>query len=132
MGWTLISLVKCCSESDDLWNMNSWGNTLRIQPNVIETLRGYMMLICHGKVNRFGRRGNGNWIRYTEDTTCGMQEMGDVDPLFLASPAGNPPNSVKWKLSIKELTVKFFLEISVESQVWVLDNVFNIEQRKDR
>ena len=38
---------------------------------------------------------NGNRIRYTEDTTCGMQEMGDVDPLFLASPAGNPPNSVK-------------------------------------
>jgi hypothetical protein len=37
-----------------------------------------------------------------------------------ASPAGNPPNSVKWKGSIKGLTVKFFLEISVESRVWVL------------
>jgi hypothetical protein len=49
-----------------------------------------------------------------------------------ASPAGNPANSVKWKWSINKLTVKFFLEISVESQVWVLDlNVFNVEQRKD-
>jgi hypothetical protein len=39
---------------------------------------------------------------------------------IVVQPAGNPPNSVKWKGSVKELTMKVFLETSVESQVWVV------------